>query len=124
MSNEIDDALDLTPQLPAERTVVKIDDGDLDYARGNLLDAAEKGREALDDMIAIAQQSQHPRAYEVVNSLIKTIADVSGALAELKMKRQKLDPASDPNQKTINNNLFVGSTADLQRILSDMRNDG
>jgi hypothetical protein len=86
-----------------------------------LLEAAEKGKEALDAMITIAEQSQHPRAYEVVNSLIKTIADVSGTLAELKMKRQRLN--SDDGGVKTTNNLFVGSTAELQKMLSELKND-
>jgi len=124
MTEEIDNALGLAPYIiepPIRVSGHNGDEMDLDYARGNLLEAAEKGKEALDAMIAIADQSQHPRAYEVVNSLIKTIADVSGTLAELKMKRQRLN--SDDGGVKTTNNLFVGSTAELQKMLSELKND-
>ncbi len=77
--SDIDDALGLNPIVPYGDTVqypAKRDEGqqenDLDFARENLYDAVVKSQAAVEDMIAIAQQSQHPKAYEVLNSLIKT----------------------------------------------------
>lgn len=128
--SEIDDALGLNPITPYRDITQyppKRDEGqqenDLDFARENLYDAVVKSQAAVEDMIQIAQQSQHPKAYEVLNSLIKTFADVSTGIADLQIKKQKLQGSqsnSDEN-KTVNNNLFVGSTAELQKMLQDLK---
>jgi hypothetical protein len=129
--SDIDDALGLNPIVPYGDTVqypAKRDEGqqenDLDFARENLYDAVVKSQAAVEDMIAIAQQSQHPKAYEVLNSLIKTFADVSSGIADLQLKKQRLNgkaPAED-SSKVVNNNLFVGSTAELQKMLENLKN--
>ena len=129
--SDIDDALGLNPIVPYGDTVqypAKRDEGqqenDLDFARENLYDAVVKSQAAVEDMIAIAQQSQHPKAYEVLNSLIKTFADVSSGIADLQLKKQRLQgkaPAED-GSKVVNNNLFVGSTAELQKMLENLKN--
>ena len=126
--SDIDDALGLNPIVPYGDTVqypAKRDEGqqenDLDFARENLYDAVVKSQAAVEDMIAIAQQSQHPKAYEVLNSLIKTFADVSSGIADLQLKKQRLNgkaPGED-GSKVVNNNLFVGSTADLLKMIDN-----
>jgi len=128
--SEIDDALGLKPltvykeeeqaNLPAVVDQQKEDD--LGFARDNLYDAVVKSQAAVEDMIAIAQQSQHPKAYEVLNSLIKTFADVSTGIADLQLKKQRLQ-GKEPEGNTVNNNLFVGSTAELQKMLQDLKSD-
>ena len=101
---------------------------EVEYARENLYSAVEASQQVVQDMITIAQQSQHPKAYEVLNSAIKTLADVSMGIADLQMKKQRLmksdgQTPSDDGQ-VINNNLFVGSTAELQKMLEDMKSNG
>ena len=128
--SEIDDALGLNPitpyrditQYPPKRDDSQ-QENDLDFARENLYDAVVKSQAAVEDMIQIAQQSQHPKAYEVLNSLIKTFADVSTGIADLQIKKQKLQgkPSESDENKTVNNNLFVGSTAELQKMLQDLK---
>jgi hypothetical protein len=128
--SEIDDALGLNPitpyrditQYPPKRDDSQ-QENDLDFARENLYDAVVKSQAAVEDMIQIAQQSQHPKAYEVLNSLIKTFADVSSGIADLQIKKQKLQgkPSDSDENKTVNNNLFVGSTAELQKMLQDLK---
>lgn len=135
MTHVIDDALGLnplpvivgndnTPNLPVLTDEEQIRD-DVEEARDNLHNAIELSQTAVQDMLSIAQQSQHPKAYEVLNSMIKTYADVSMGLADLQMKKQRLvakgGKGADEAQ-TINNNLFVGSTAELQKMLEDMKN--
>lgn len=126
--SSIDDALGLNPltkyeeppaQLPAVRDEQVSDD--LDFARENLYDAVVKSQAAVEDMIQIAQQSQHPKAYEVLNSLIKTFADVSSGIADLQLKKQRLQGKQEDPNKVVNNNLFVGSTAELQKMLQDLK---
>ncbi len=135
MSDPISNALDLTP-LPQSNTSLTVvgdsqpssTDTDVEEARDNLQNAVELSQQAVQDMINIAQQSQHPKAYEVLNSLIKTYADVSMGMVDLQLKKQRLNGGSrggsSEEGQTINNNLFVGSTAELQKMLDDMRNKG
>jgi hypothetical protein len=107
---------------PLEKTVdleVKSSDyeDDFEYARGNLLNIIEKGAEALDGILDVAGQSQHPRSYEVAANLIKTMSEVNKDLLELSKRKQEL--TGESKSKTINNNLFVGSTAELQKLLKN-----
>lgn len=131
MSDAINKALDLVPYEEQKTDLVKVEvdeeaSGDIEYARQNLYDVVNTASEAVDDMVAIARQSQHPKAYEVLNSVLKTKADVAMNLADLQMKKQRLrsqqnNGSQNPDGQTINNNLFVGSTAELQQMLNDMR---
>jgi hypothetical protein len=111
--------LDITPltQLPV---VNKYDDNqvtdDFEYARGNMISAIEKGQEALSGILDVAGMSQHPRAYEVAATLVKTIADANKDLLELQKRKKDLTGVG-PNPTTVNNNLFVGSTAELQQLI-------
>ena len=132
MSEQLDNALGLNTvpmiyddekeNLPA--VVSEQTDDDVDQARTGLYDALSLSQQAVQDMLAIAQQSQHPKAYEILNSSIKTMADISMGLADLQLKKQRLNkgvvqPASEGG---VTNNLFVGSTAELQQMIENMRN--
>lgn len=101
---------------------------DVDDARDNIQNAVDLSQTAVQDMLTIAQQSQHPKAYEVLNSMIKTYADISMSMVDLQLKKQRLSGGSKASSseegQTIHNNLFVGSTADLQKMIDDMRNKG
>lgn len=130
MTKSLDDALGLNT-LPAviedisSVPIVKDEDqveADVNTARENIHDAVSVVQQAVQDMLSIAQQSQHPKAYESLNSLIKTYADISMGLADLQIKKQRLNgkPSGEQGSKTVNNNLFVGSTAELQKMLDDM----
>lgn len=134
MTTGIDDALGLSP-MPAvidNNLPVMQDDPiepqaveeEIEDVRENLHNAISLSQQAVQDMLTIAQQSQHPKAYEVLNSMIKTYADISMGLADLQMKKQRLAGTKPTNQdpQTINNNLFVGSTAEMLKIIEDMKN--
>ena len=98
-------------------------DNDLEYARDNLYDVAEKGKDALYDLIELARQSQHPKAYEVLNQVLKTLVDVNINIVDLQLKKQKLERVKDNDTtQQITNNLFVGSTADLLKMLENNKN--
>jgi Terminase DNA packaging enzyme len=121
INDTISDALGMSP---IQQVLPKVNKEPIDtvtdyqYARGNMLNILEKGNEALDGMLDVAGQSQHPRAYEVVATLIKTLADTNKDLIELAKKTkelERLDGVEAP--QTINNNLFVGSTTELQKLL-------
>ena len=89
---------------------------DLEYSRENLYHLIERGRDALDGILNLADQSQSPRAYEVAGQIIKTMTDTNRDLIDLQVKAKDLfDEKIDP--RTINNNLFVGNTSELTKLL-------
>lgn len=96
---------------------------DFELARKNLQELAKKGNKALDELILLAQNSEHPRAYEVVATLIKTLADTNKDLLDARKRKIDIDKARgvSPSEgsKTVNNNLFVGSTSELQKFLRE-----
>ena len=101
-------------------------DNDYEYTRETLYDLIEKGREGIEEMIEVARQSEHPRAYEVLATLIKDTAQTSEKLMDLHRKIQSLDQMMLPapeKQSNTTNNLFIGSTTELQRMLKDLNNE-
>ncbi len=94
---------------------------DYEYTRGNLYSIIEKGQEAIDGILELAQDSEMPRAYEVAGQLIKSVSDATDKLMDLQKKLK--DVEEDRKQKgpnTVNNSLFVGSTADLAKMLKSV----
>lgn len=92
-------------------------DKDYEYTRGNLYSLIEKGQEAIDNIMDLAQQSDSPRAYEVAGQLIKSVGDVTDKLIDLQHKMKKLKEEDIKGPSTVNNSVFIGSTADLQKLL-------
>ena len=90
---------------------------DYEYTRGNLYSLIEKGQEALDSIMEVAQEGQQPRAFEVVSQLIKNVADTTDKLVDLQQKMKDLKAEDSKGPSTVNNALFVGSTAELQKLL-------
>jgi hypothetical protein len=97
---------------------------DYDYTRGNLYSIIEKGQEALNGVLELAQESEMPRAYEVAGQLIKNVADATDKLLDLQKKLKDVEAEEKvKGPSTVNNALFVGSTADLAKMLKDGLND-
>ena len=92
---------------------------DYEYTRGNLYSLIEKGQEAINGILELAQEGQQPRSYEVVGQLIKSVGDVSDKLLDLQQKMKDLNKEDKSSPTTVNNALFVGSTAELQKLLKD-----
>ena len=91
---------------------------DYEYTRGNLYSIIEKGQEAIDGILELAQESEMPRAYEVAGQLIKNVADATDKLLTLQQKLKDVQEEKDSKgPTTVNNALFVGSTAELQKLL-------
>ena len=91
---------------------------DYEYTRGNLYSIIEKGQEAIDGILELAQESDMPRAYEVAGQLIKSVSDATDKLMDLQKKLKDVNEeqqSKGPN--TVNNALFVGSTAELAKLL-------
>lgn len=102
-------------------TTNKIED-DYEITRNNLRLILSQGQQALMKALDVANQSEHPRAFEVVGNLMKQLADVNQQLLDLHQQKQKLDAPKDGAKKEVTNNnaIFVGSTADLNKMLKNM----
>jgi len=126
---ELDDAFNVTSEIvPTETSEVGITkperhvktdiEKDYDYTRGNLYSIIEKGQEAINGILELAQESEMPRAYEVAGQLIKSVSDATDKLMDLQKKLKDVEEekaSKGPN--TVNNALFVGSTAELAKML-------
>tara|TARA_R110000796_G_scaffold249115_1_gene376569 strand:- start:4603 stop:5016 length:414 start_codon:yes stop_codon:yes gene_type:complete len=136
MIDEISNSLGLAPmdEVVEGNVVVKKDnlpdtlstrvdyaDKDYDYARTNFYNIIETGTEALEQMLDVAKASEHPRAYEVVSTIMKTLVDANKDLVNMSEKKKPSEEKQFDGK--VNNNLFVGSTAELQQLLKDMRTD-
>ena len=103
--------------LPA--TVPEDKDPDIDFETGrkNLYNLIDKGNEAIDGILDLAKEGEHPRAYEVAGQLIKTVSEVSQNLLDLQDKLKKVKEVPNTGPKNVTNALFVGSTTELQKML-------
>ena len=103
-----------------EKVKENIDDvkKDYEYTRGNLYSIIEKGQEALNGVLELAQESEMPRAYEVAGQLIKSVSDATDKLMDLQKKLKDVnEEEKSKGPSTVNNALFVGSTSELSKIL-------
>jgi hypothetical protein len=97
---------------------------DYEYTRGNLYSIIEKGQEAINGILELAQESEMPRAYEVAGQLIKSVSDATDKLMDLQKKLKDVNREEESKgPTTVNNALFVGSTADLQKMLKNAGKD-
>ena len=129
----IEDALDIQSDIvPVEKpeVVTPVDTAstkeqlkkDYEYTRGHLYSLVEKGQEAVDGILELAQESDQPRAFEVAGQLIKHVGDVADKLVDLQKKVNEIEnPKKDKQVNTTNNTMFVGSTAALAKFLKKQR---
>ena len=94
-------------------------DKDYEYQRDNFYKLVDRGSMAIDGILELAKESEHPRAYEVAGNLIKQVAEVTEKLGDLQEKMRKLKEVPDSGPKSVTNALFVGSTAELQKMLKE-----
>jgi len=92
---------------------------DYDTSRDTYIELIEGGKESLELMIQVARESEHPRAFEVLSGMIKNIADVTDKLMDLNKKHKEVVKEDKPDKQITNNNVFLGSTTDLQRLLQN-----
>ena len=112
--------VEVAPIQKVEKEQITSDDikKDYEYTRGNLYSLIEKGQEAINGILELAQESEMPRAYEVAGQLIKNVADATDKLMELQKKLKEVEEEKQiKGPSTVNNALFVGSTADLAKLL-------
>ena len=122
-----DDGIEVDAIVKAENTELQKSqtraenvEKDYDYTRGNLYSLIEKGQEAINGIMEVAGETASPRAYEVAGQLIKSVADTTDKLADLHKKVKEIEADNPKTQSTVTNNaLFVGSTAELQKMLKD-----
>ena len=103
------------------KKVVKSNEDDIEndykYQRENFYGLVERGQDAIDGILELAKEGEHPRAYEVAGNLIKQVAEVTEKLGDLQEKMRKLKEVPNSAPKNVTNALFVGSTAELQKML-------
>ena len=108
----------ITPEQKPDRLTKSDIDKDYEYTRGNLYSIIEKGQEAINGILELAQESEMPRAYEVAGQLIKSVSDATDKLMDLQKKLKDVEEETKvKGPSTVNNALFDGSTAELQKLL-------
>ena len=136
MTNKIDKALGVVEEVIKEVEVIGptsrypaelLNEGpsddeietDYKYQRENFYNLVEKGSTAIEGILELAKEGEHPRAYEVAGNLIKQVAEVTEKLGDLQEKMRKLKEVPNNAPKNVTNALFVGSTAELQKMLKE-----
>ena len=117
---------ELKPEPPVRikpKTDGKDDDIDYNYARENYYNLIERNQDAIEEMLEIAKQSEHPRAFEVGGQLIKSGLDANKELMGLHKTKKELSIEKSSTTTNVNNAVFVGSTADLQKLLKGKRGE-
>ena len=108
----------ITPEQKPDRITKDDITRDYEYTRGNLYSIIEKGQEAIDGILELAQESDMPRAYEVAGQLIKSVSDATDKLMDLQKKLKDVnEETQSKGPNTVNNALFVGSTAELAKLI-------
>ncbi len=98
-----------------------VNEDDFKYSRENLYHIIERGQDALSGILQVAQETDHPRAYEVAGQLLKTNAENTEKLVNLQTTKKKLKEVDQPQRVTNNNSLFVGSTQELQQLIKNKK---
>ena len=132
--NKLDKTFNITPEVVEEEIeVVKPEKParltqdditkDYEYTRGNLYSIIEKGQEAINGILEIAQESEMPRAYEVAGQLIKSVSDATDKLIDLQKKLKDVNTEDKKSPTNVTNALFVGSTADLAKLIKQQNSE-
>lgn len=128
LNQKLSEVLDVEPIKYTSTEIVEtkspIED-DADFARSNIRDLIQKGNVAIDNLLQVANASEHPRAYEVAAGLIKNLGDLNKDLMEIQKRKIDLDPTQSKNNSTTNIDkaVFVGSTTDLVKFLKNNKHD-
>jgi hypothetical protein len=110
------EAANSSPMYSADELIKDIDN-DYEFQRQNFYNLVERGTDAIEGILELAKESEHPRTYEVAGNLIKQVAEVTEKLGDLQGKMRKLKEVPDNAPKNVTNALFVGSTAELQKMI-------
>jgi hypothetical protein len=123
LNQTLSEVLDVEP-IEYQTKVVEVKtpvEDDAEFARTNIRDLIEKGNSAIDNLLLVANASEHPRAYEVAAGLIKNLGDLNKDLLEIQKRKRDLDPTQSKNNSTTNIDkaVFVGSTTELVKFLKN-----
>jgi len=132
IDDKLNEVLNIVPEVIEPTEIAKVEtqievpedkdaEVDFDTGRENLYKMLEKGNDAIDGILALAKEGEHPRAYEVAGQLIKTVADVSKDLMAMQEKLKKLKEVPNTGPKSVTNALFVGSTTELTKLLKEKK---
>ena len=131
IDDKLNEVLDIVPEITemvtveenTELVVPTNKDAEVDFDKGreNLYKLLDKGNDAIDGILALAKEGEHPRAYEVAGQLIKTVADMSKDLMAMQEKLKKLKDIPNTGPKSVTNALFVGSTTELTKLLKEKK---
>ena len=122
IDTKLDAILDIESDIKEKTSIVKLPDRhenvetDYRYARENLYNLVERGQDAIDGILELSKETEHPRAYEVAGQLIKTVGETAEKLIDLQSKLKKLE-GEEQKVGTQHNHLYVGSTSELQKFL-------
>ena len=111
------ESVGITPEQKPDRLTKDDIEKDYEYTRGNLYSIIEKGQEAINGILELAQESEMPRAYEVAGQLIKSVSDATDQLMDLQKKLKDVEEESSRRPTNVTNALFVGSTAELSKLI-------
>ena len=132
IDDNLNDILNIVPEVIEPTNIATVEtqiavpeykdaEVDFDTGRENLYKMLEKGNDAIDGILALAKEGEHPRAYQVAGQLIKTVADVSKDLMAMQEKLKKLKEVPNTGPKSVTNALFVGSTTELTKLLKEKK---
>jgi len=121
VNEKLSEVLDIEPidynENEIVTTVTSSVEDDAEFARQNIRGLIEKGNVAMDNILNVAKESEHPRAYEVAANMLKSLADMNKDLMEIQKRKKDLQPKSEQNNVNVQNAVFVGSTKDLVKML-------
>ena len=120
---ELPEKIEQTKELKPVDNSNETLDNDFKYARENLYNIIERGSDALNTLVDVANQSQHPRAFEVVGQLVKTLSDTNKDLLELQKKVKVIKKDIPDQPQNVTNALFVGNTSELQKMINKRNNE-
>ena len=132
LDENLSEIFDIEPIVKETKSeIVKVEsdneglDSDFGFARNNIKNLLQKSDYAIDNLLKVAEESEHPRAYEVAANLIKTMADLNKDLLDIRKKKQDLDGKSQTGNNTTNIDkaVIVGSTTDIIKMLKDKREE-
>ena len=128
IDTKLDEALEISTDIQKETKIVTIPkraeniDTDYKYGRETLYNLVERGQDAIDGILDLCKETEHPRAYEVAGQLIKTVGETAEKLLDIQKKVKDLEKEDEEKKIGTQNNLFVGSTAELQKFLKKNKN--
>ena len=123
IEDQLDDVLNISKEIKQETQVVKVPqrvesmENDYKYGRETLYGLVERGQDAIDGILELSKETEHPRAYEVAGQLIKTVGETAEKLLDVQKKIKDLEKEDERKIGTQNNHLYVGSTSELQKFL-------